>query len=82
MKVRKSCACRSEVLTQDSYNDFLFFEMIQANKYNHNRVVVRNDHELTAISESAASAVNLKQYAIIYSGSNDLSQVVHYERPF
>ena len=68
--------------SQEVWNDFLFFEIQQANKNGQARKVIKEGMTISAVMSSVADELECKVYADIPIGLTSISQVIVYERPF
>jgi hypothetical protein len=64
------------------WNDFLFFEIQQANKNNKPRKVIKQGMTISAVMSSVADELGGKIYAVIPVGLTNINDVIVYERPF
>ena len=68
--------------SQEVWNDFLFFEIQQANLNGKPRKVIKQGMTISAVMSSVADELGGKVYAEIPVGLTNISQVIVYERPF
>lgn len=68
--------------SQEVWNDFLFFEIQQANKNGQARKVIKQGMTISAVMSSVADELGGKVYAEIPVGLTSITQVIVYERPF
>jgi len=80
--IKKSCGCRGLSLTKDNWNDFLFYELTVANKYQKRRVIVRYNNNLTTMNEGLAESLGLKILGLIIPGTTNINNIEIYEGPF
>mgnify|MGYP001164748958 CR=1 FL=1 len=65
MRIKKSCNCRSEELTEQKLKDFIFFTIQQANKNKKERCLVIDNGQLVDIQKEIAEAYNYKIVAYV-----------------
>lgn len=82
MKLKKSCGCRGESFTQQNWEGFLFFELVQANKYGKDRAIVKHNGAITSLSVLVADELGLKKYGLIRTGTRSVTDIEIYEKPF
>jgi|TARA_R110000868_G_scaffold111534_2_gene301100 hypothetical protein len=80
--IKKSCGCRGLSLTKENWNDFLFYELQVANKYQKRRVIVRYNNNFTTMDEQVAQDLALKILGLIIPGINNIKDIEIYEGPF
>ena len=80
--IKKSCGCRGLSLTKENWNDFLFYELQVANKYQKRGVIVRYNNNFTTMDEQVAQDLALKILGLIIPGINNIKDIEIYEGPF
>ncbi len=68
--------------SKEVWNDFLFFEIQQANKNGKPRKVIKQGMTISAVMSSVADELGTKIYAEIPVGIININEVIVYERPF